>query len=115
MSEWADRHPAQTGGTQRGGGGVNGGWGNAAGGGAARPRAMNPNNAPATNPATWATQATPELGAVKNWSPNQASSTKYAGSSIGMMTSSDRIRFVGNHTRYAPITPAIAPDAPMIG
>ena len=59
------------------------------------------------------------LGFVKNCITNQMPSTTAAGSSnrprknkIGTRL---RTRACGHQTMYAPMTPAIAPDAPIIG
>ena len=78
-----------------------------------------PTTTPNTKPPTWAIQATPEFGAVKNWKTNQKPSSHLAVMSRNMKKkpkkSSDRMRTFGNITRYAPMTPAMAPDAPTIG
>jgi hypothetical protein len=55
---------------------------------------------------------------VKNCSPNQIASTSAAGREMTTIRRSGiqvSTRARGQKTRYAPITPAIAPDAPMIG
>jgi len=59
--------------------------------------------------------ATSLLGPVKNCNTNQIDNQIPAGISTKKMKSSVRIGARGNHTRYAPITAAIAPDAPTSG
>ena len=63
----------------------------------------------------WAMYATPLFGPVKNCSTNQIASQMPAGISMKKKNSSVRIGARGNHTMYAPITAAIAPDAPTNG
>jgi len=62
---------------------------------------------------TWAT--VPENTCIRNHHPKK----KTAGTSINHGTMkigmNVRILALGNDTKYAPMTPAIAPDAPMTG
>ncbi len=83
---------------------------------------------PATKPPTCAHHATPPesddpcpmaTAPLRNWMRNQIPRKKYAGIST-TVKKMNRGRSVttfarGNRTRYAPRTPAIAPDAPMLG
>ena len=53
-----------------------------------------------------------------NCNANQTNKTTRASISLNhtrMAKKSVKIFALGNHTKYAPITPAIAPDAPMTG
>src|SRR6202040_2378299 len=88
----------------------------------------NPHNSiPATNPPTCAHHAIPPTSCgpanasvpLNNWLKNQNPRYKTAGTSkkkgkkkIGNSTTS---RAVGKNSRYAPSTPAIAPEAPTDG
>ena len=79
----------------------------------------NATSMPNTKPPMCASVAMPLDDCVKNCSTNQSPSTTTAGSRTGkkMKTigTSVRTRARGNHTMYAPITTAIAPDAPRNG
>ena len=82
------------------------------------PRSASATRAPNAKPATCATHATPLLGSVKNCVTNQITSTRGGGQverkeEQRQHDAQDAAR--GNQIRYAPITPAIAPDAPTSG
>src|SRR3972149_5038557 len=83
---------------------------------------------PARNPPMWAHHATPPVRAdvwpivaapLRNWRRNQIPRKKKAGiSTTGKKKNSGTsvsIRAFGKRRKDAPTTPAIAPDAPMLG
>src|SRR3546814_820218 len=81
-------------------------------------RTANPTATPKTKPPTWAAHATPEFGLVKNWVRNHTPRSHLAEIVVKMgKTKKIRVRTgaFGNHTRYAPITAATAPEAPTTG
>jgi hypothetical protein len=85
------------------------------------------NKTPAIKPPICPHHATPPPEDGKTWvtvpanscSKNHHSKKKTAGTSINhgiiMIGMNVRILAFGNNTKYAPMTPAIAPDAPMTG
>ena len=81
-------------------------------------------SAPKANPVTWAANATPppEPGWVSEKSACQSSKTNQSPRKIEARSgngispkSSVTTRARGRITKYAPSTPAIAPDAPTVG
>jgi hypothetical protein len=60
---------------------------------------MSPASTPNTNPPTWAIEATPLIGLMKNCETNQNPSTQIAGMSTRKKVTRVRMRARGNHTR----------------
>ena len=87
------------------------------------PLKMKVNRKPATNPPTWAMNATPPVSAavviepilLKSCRMNQNPITIRAGTGITRAPCNTLTLMRGNSKMYAPSTPAIAPEAPRLG
>ena len=63
-------------------------------------RTANPTNAPKTNPATCATQATPEPGSVTNWNPSTLLFTSATAAPNGTLSLTYRIDWFENEPSF---------------